>query len=131
MARGILRAMALILAEEPLAPRPPARFALFALGFRPFYLLAGAFATLSVPGWSAQFGGILPAEGYLSDSLWHAHEMLFGYAFAVITGFLFTAVRNWANRPTPTGTALAAAAALWIAARALVLSPWPWIATCG
>lgn len=120
--------MATIPAEDPLAPRPPAGFALFALGFRPFYLLAGAFAALSVPAWAAQFAGVLPADTYLSDSLWHAHEMLFGYAFAVISGFLFTAVRNWTERPTPTGTALAAAAALWIAARALALSPWPWIA---
>jgi uncharacterized protein involved in response to NO len=43
--------------------------------------------------------------------------MLFGYAFAVIAGFLLTAVRAWTGRPTPSGTALAAIAGLWIAAR--------------
>ncbi|MBI3371478.1 MAG: NnrS family protein [Betaproteobacteria bacterium] len=120
--------MPLTVAGEPLAPRPPAGFALFALGFRPFYLLAGVFAALSVLGWAAQFEGVLPSDAYVNGALWHAHEMLFGYAFAVITGFLFTAVRNWADHPTPTGPALAAAAALWVAARALVLSPWPSIA---
>ena len=94
--------MALIGIEDPRPARPPAGFALFALGFRPFYLLAGALAALSVPAWAAQFAGWLPAGSYPADALWHAHEMLFGYAFAVITGFLFTAVRNWAGRPTPT-----------------------------
>jgi len=43
--------------------------------------------------------------------------MLFGYAFAVIAGFLLTAVRAWSSRPTPSGAALAGVAALWIAAR--------------
>jgi uncharacterized protein involved in response to NO len=61
---------------------------------------------------------------YLAGPLWHAHELLFGYAFAVITGFLFTAVRNWANRPTPSGAALAMIVALWLAGRILVLTPW-------
>ncbi len=87
--------------------------ALFALGFRPLYLLAGAYAALSVPLWTLQYSGVLPA----ANALWHAHEMLFGYAFAVIAGFLLTAVRNWTGLPTPSGAPLAAIAALWLAAR--------------
>lgn len=110
----------------PIANRPgPARapaFALWALGFRPFYLLASAFAAISVPLWVAQFAGWLPGA-YLQGPLWHGHEMLFGFTVAVIAGFLFTAVRNWTERPTPTGTALAACAALWVAGRVLVLTP--------
>jgi uncharacterized protein involved in response to NO len=51
--------------------------------------------------------------------------MIFGFAFAVIVGFLFTAVQNWTARPTPTGAPLAAIMALWIAARVLLLGPWP------
>jgi len=50
--------------------------------------------------------------------------MLFGYAFAVIVGFLFTAVRNWSGEATPTGKTLASIAALWVAARVLLLTPW-------
>ena len=107
--------------EEP--PRPaPKGFALFALGFRPFYLLASVFAALSVPLWALQFSGML-GQTYLSGSIWHAHEMLFGFTLAVIVGFLFTAGRNWTNLPTPTGWTLGALAALWIAARLLVLTP--------
>jgi uncharacterized protein involved in response to NO len=47
--------------------------------------------------------------------------MVFGYAFAVIAGFLLTAVRAWTGRPTPTGAALGVLAALWLAARAAAL----------
>lgn len=108
--------------EEPPQPAPKG-FALFALGFRPFYLLASVFAALSVPLWALQFSGIL-GHPYLSGSVWHAHEMLFGFTLAVIVGFLFTAGRNWTNLPTPTGWPLGALAALWIAARALVLTPY-------
>lgn len=102
--------------------------ALFALGFRPLYLLAGAFAALSIAAWSASYAGWVAAGFFHGDSLWHAHEMVFGYVFAVIVGFLFTAGRNWTGQPTPTGWALAAIAGLWIVARILALTPWAWAA---
>ncbi len=107
----------LILNEKP----ETARFALFALGFRPFYLLAALFAALAIPLWELVLFGIvtLPVLGVL----WHAHEMIFGFATAVIVGFLFTAGRNWTGLPTPTGRALAALAALWLGGRiGMVLS---------
>jgi uncharacterized protein involved in response to NO len=108
--------------EEP--PRTvPKGFALFALGFRPFYLLASVFAALSIPLWALQFSGIL-GQPYLAGPVWHAHEMVFGFTLAVIVGFLFTAGRNWTNLPTPTGWKLGALAALWVAARLLVLTPY-------
>ena len=50
--------------------------------------------------------------------------MLFGYTMAVIAGFLFTAVRNWTQRETPRGALLAGCAALWLAGRVLVLTPY-------
>jgi uncharacterized protein involved in response to NO len=90
---------------------------LLALGFRPLYLLAGLYAALSVPLWALQFAGWLPG----ANPLWHAHEMLFGYAFAVIAGFLLTAVRVWSGKPTPTGWPLASIAAIWILSRVVAL----------
>jgi uncharacterized protein involved in response to NO len=111
--------------EEPAPPAAPRGFALWQLGFRPFYLLASSFAALSILLWSLQFTGLLPAP-YLSGPVWHAHEMLFGFTLAVIVGFLFTAGRNWTGRPTPTGWKLAALALLWLVARVLVLTPWGW-----
>ena len=102
-------------------------FALWNLGFRPFYLLASLFAAVSILLWIAEYAGYLPG-GYLRDPVWHAHEMLFGYTIAVVTGFLFTAVRNWTGRPTPTGALLAGYALLWILGRITVLMPYPVIA---
>ena len=109
---------------EPPSPEVPARphFALWNLGFRPFYLLATAFGALSVLLWAAQFSGLLPAT-YLQGPLWHAHEMLFGFTTAVIAGFLLTAVRAWTNQPTPSGVPLMGLAALWVCGRLLVLTP--------
>jgi len=103
------------------------RFALWNLGFRPFYLLASIYAACSVVLWALEYAGYLPT-GYLRNPLWHGHEMLFGYTIAVVAGFLFTAVRNWTQRPTPTGLALAAYALLWLAGRVLVLAPYPMVA---
>jgi uncharacterized protein involved in response to NO len=114
--------------DEPRQPvAPPAGFALWQLGFRPFYLLASAFAAISIGLWALQFSGLL-GRPYLQGPMWHAHEMLFGFTLAVIVGFLFTAGRNWSDRPTPTGLPLAALAALWVAGRILVLTPWGWAA---
>ena len=114
--------------EEPLRPAVESTgFALWQLGFRPFFLLASVFAALSIGLWAVQFAGWLPRP-YLAGPLWHAHEMLFGFTLAVMVGFLLTAGRNWSNRPTPTGLPLAALALLWVAGRVLVLTPFGWAA---
>jgi uncharacterized protein involved in response to NO len=98
-------------------------FALWNLGFRPFYLVASVFSALSVPLWAAQFSGWLPSA-YLQGPLWHGHEMLFGFTLAVVAGFLLTAVRAWTGQPTAVGAPLMALAALWVTGRILVLTPW-------
>ncbi len=97
-------------------------FALWALGFRPFYLLASLLAATSVALWAMQFAGWL-SRAYLSGSLWHAHEMVFGFALAVVVGFLLTAGRNWTGLPTTTPITLKLLVALWLAARVLALTP--------
>jgi uncharacterized protein involved in response to NO len=97
-------------------------FALWNLGFRPFYLLASLFSAFSVLLWTLQYSGYLPSA-YLRGPVWHGHEMLFGYTIAVIAGFLLTAVRVWTNQPTPSGVQLMALAALWVCGRVLVLTP--------
>jgi uncharacterized protein involved in response to NO len=116
--------MTLAASAENLAEKHAPASALLALGFRPFYLLAGAFGALSILLWAAQFAGWLGSAVILRGPQWHAHEMLFGYTFAVIVGFLFTAVRNWTQQPTPTGAPLAALALLWLAGRVLAVTPW-------
>lgn len=111
--------------EEPTPAT--ARFALWQLGFRPFYLLASGFAALSIALWALQFSGWLK-QPYLSGAVWHAHEMLFGFTLAVVVGFLFTAGAHWTGRATPAGLPLAALVTLWLAGRVLVLTPWAWAA---
>jgi uncharacterized protein involved in response to NO len=111
-------------ATRHVLPASPSRgFALFALGFRPFYLGASAFAALSVVLWIGSYAGFLPLA-YGGDPVRHAHEMVYGFAVAVIVGFLFTAGRNWSGRPTPHGPLLAAFVALWLAGRLLAFTPW-------
>jgi len=95
--------------------------ALFALGLRPFYLAAAIFAALAVPAWYAAYRGWLIIGGAFPALAWHSHEMLFGFAPAVIAGFLLAAVRNWTNLPTPSGGTLAGLLALWLAGRICML----------
>lgn len=112
-------------ASDPDRPTSPVRtFALWQMGFRPFYLLASVFAALSIPLWVAQYVGVLPRP-YVDGALWHGYEMLFGYASAVIAGFLLTAVRTWSGQATATGMPLIGLAALWLAGRIMILTPYP------
>lgn len=106
-------------AEEPprSGARPPA---LLALGFRPFFLLAGALATAIVPLWLLVFFGKIALPARLAPASWHAHEMIFGFAAAVIAGFLLTAARNWTSLPTPSGARLAALVGLWALGRVAI-----------
>ncbi|MDP1780840.1 MAG: NnrS family protein [Hydrogenophaga sp.] len=112
-------------ATEPVhAPSPPG-WPLLRLGFRPFYLGAAAYGMLAVPLWIAFMLGKVSLNLTLSPVLWHAHEMLFGFAVAVIVGFLLTAGKVWTGLDTPRGVALAALAGLWLAARvAAVFAPY-------
>lgn len=94
-------------------------YPLFALGFRAFFALAGLAALILIVFWNAMFKGTLTAEHYFSNNYWHAHEMLLGYAVAVIAGFLLTAVKNWTGKPTITGDPLAGLCLLWLYGRIL------------
>lgn len=94
-----------------------------AKGFRPFFLLAGAFATVVIPLWVLVWTGHMQLMGVLRGMTWHAHEMLYGFTFAVIAGFLLTAVENWTGRQTLRGVPLLAVATVWLAARVGLLFP--------
>jgi uncharacterized protein involved in response to NO len=109
--------MALISIDElhPAAPQP--KFALFALGFRPFFLGAGIFAVLLIALWLGVYSGGIALARPMPPMQWHAHEMIFGFTAAVISGFLLTAVQNWTGQRTPHGKPLAALFFLWLAGR--------------
>lgn len=120
--------MALITIDAPKQKTPPRGFALFALGFRPFFLAAGIFAVIYMGTWLAMLQGAIQAPAGLAPAVWHGHEMLFGFAVAVIAGFLLTATQNWTSIPMPRGGPLAALFALWLAGRLLPWLPVPYLA---
>lgn len=108
-------------AHKPLHGWPVLR-----LGFRPFYLVAAVLACLAVPLWVAVMLGAITLNMAVQPMLWHAHEMLLGFATGVIVGFLLTAVKAWTGLQTPRGAALGALVLLWIAARiAAWVAPYP------
>ncbi len=84
--------------------------------FRPFYLGSAFFSAVAVPLWLGMWyhNSFTPA---LPPLFWHAHEMVFGFAGAIIIGFLFTAARNWTGLPLPAGMPLVLLAVLWLTAR--------------
>ncbi|WP_170372715.1 NnrS family protein [Ruegeria arenilitoris] len=92
-------------------------------GFRVFFLFAGlygVFAGLAWGGWLATLAGLelwTEAPYAMSPPMWHAHEMIFGYASAALGGFFLTAVPNWTGAPEARRLFIAAAAALWLAGR--------------
>lgn len=95
-----------------------AGLALFAYGFRPFFLLASLYAVLAVPTWLLLMTGAIALPTTLSAMQWHGHEMVFGFALAGITGFYLTAVPNWTGAPAVRGVRLVVLVVLWLAARA-------------
>ena len=111
--------MAILNIDEPQTTGP---IALWHLGFRPFFLCAGLWAVIAVTIWLGIYlGSFRPPLAGLTPTLWHAHEMIFGYAAAAIAGFLLTAVKNWTNIQTWNRWKLAFLVSLWGIARMLFL----------
>lgn len=96
---------------------------LFADGFRPFFLAASGFAALHVAGWIAFLTGSGQSPPGWSPFVWHGHEMVFGFAAALIAGFLLTAVGNWTGRTVAGPWLIAGLLALWLVPRVGLV--WP------
>jgi uncharacterized protein involved in response to NO len=98
-----------------------------ASGFRPLFLLTGLSALLLVPAWALGLLAGMPLATGWPPTLWHAHEMLFGFICSAIAGFLLTAVPSWTGQKGHAGAPLAALATLWMLARLLIASSswWP------
>lgn len=91
---------------------------LWLAGFRPFFALA-AISGMSLPLlWALIFTGVVPAPATpFSPIQWHAHEMFYGFGWAVLGGFLLTSTKNWVKIRGYHGGALVALAAAWLAER--------------
>lgn len=101
--------------------RPGNYPAILSYGFRPFFLLGAIYAGLTVLAWLPIFTGHLETASVFLPVDWHAHELLFGYLAAIITGFLLTAIPNWTGRLPVQGSPLAVLVFLWLAGRVAVL----------
>jgi uncharacterized protein involved in response to NO len=93
------------------------------LAFRPFFLLAALFSVASLLVWLGFWHGDILLRPHGGTLFWHQHEMLFGFAAAVVAGFLLTAVQNWTGLPGLSGGPLLALVGLWLAARLLMAFP--------
>ena len=91
---------------------------LWLVGFRPFFSLA-CLSGLSLPIlWALIFTGVVtPPASFLTPNQWHAHEMFFGFGWAVLGGFLLTSTKNWVNIRGYHGPALMLLAGAWVVER--------------
>ncbi|KON81291.1 NnrS family protein [Azoarcus sp. PA01] len=118
--------------EFPAPPMPPPPFPslsapMWASAFRPFYLLGALYVPLLMTVWTGAYLGMwsMPVSAATPLALWHGHEMLFGFAAAIISGILLTALPSWAGTPEIRGGGLALLVALWLAGRlAYWMAPW-------
>ncbi len=105
------------------------RSRLFASGFRPTFLAAGVAAAVLVPLWVLIWGFGWSLSSSWPPTMWHAHEMVFGFIAAAIGGFLLTAVPSWTGQRGFGGPPLVLVVALWLAARILIATSSHWPAT--
>lgn len=99
----------------------PRGIAILAKGFRPMFLLAALHAVVFVPLWLLARAGGIAVHGALLPTVWHGHEMVFGFSAAVVAGFLLTAASNWTKRVTATGGWLALICGAWLVGRGAML----------
>ena len=99
---------------------------LWSLGFRPFFLAGAGFGCIALALWGMWLYGRLPGAQPVGGMLaWHRHEMPFGFATAIIAGFLLTAVPNWTGRPGISGGPLLGLWLVWLVARLAWWLPLP------
>lgn len=92
---------------------------LLSYAFRPFFLLNGIFAILIMLIWVLALHG----KGLSAATpLWHAHEMLIGFALAAVAGFSLTAIASWTGRQALQGVALGWLVCSWLIGRLAMLS---------
>ncbi|MCA6063744.1 NnrS family protein [Thalassolituus marinus] len=107
-------------------------FPLWGQAFRPMFLAAAGFSAFAMLLWGLSLSGMirLPVD---NPVFWHSHEMLFGFAMAVVAGFLLTAVQNWTGRRAVNGKPLLLLTLVWLSGRMAMLSsaflPW-WLIAC-
>lgn len=98
-------------------------------GWRVFFMAAGLYAVVALGVWLVWASGLADLPFAPGPIAWHAHEMVFGFAFAAIAGFFLTAVPNWTGAQPASPRLITVLAGLWLAGRiavwfAMVLPAW-------
>ncbi|HWV38039.1 MAG TPA: NnrS family protein [Vulgatibacter sp.] len=111
-----------VLPPSTVAPAPAGFFdrAIWLAGFRPFFALAFVAGAALPLIWVFAFTGVTPWPSSVPVLAWHAHEMYYGFGWAVLGGFLLTASKNWVKIRGIHGWPLALAVALWCVERAAI-----------
>ncbi len=97
---------------------PSSPHAILNLSFRIFFSGAAVFAVVMMILWAFVFTGHTDIDAQVLNPLyWHGHEMIYGYALAVVAGFLLTAVQTWTGVKMPHGYKLLVIFGCWLVAR--------------
>lgn len=103
-----------MLKQNPAAIAHP----LWLCGFRPFFLAAAVSAAGLIALWSAFLGLGLPVPAVPGGPfVWHAHELIFGFALAAVAGFALTAIPEFTGTAGVTARPVRTLFALWLIGR--------------
>ena len=99
--------------KPPTSPHPILNFS-----FRIFFSAGALFAIITMTLWAFVFSGHTDIDAQALNPLyWHGHEMIYGYALAIVAGFLLTAVQTWTGVKMPHGYKLLGIFVCWLLAR--------------
>ena len=91
---------------------------LWMCGFRSFFLAAVLAAPLLIGCWVAFLALGLPLPAVPGGaSIWHAHELLFGFAFAAVAGFALTSIPEFTRTASFGRRPVRVLAGLWLLGR--------------
>lgn len=99
-----------------------ARIPVLSYGFRPFFFAGALWSACAMPLWIGLVTGRLSFAASYGPVAWHAHEFLFGYVTASVSGFVLTAIPNWTGRLPVRGGPLLALFVVWVAGRFALLA---------
>lgn len=86
--------------------------------FRPFFFICALHGIVAMVVWLAFLVGFCNLLDVIGGPIiWHAHEMIFGFAMAPTIGFLLTAVPEFTHQPCVSSRHLKTLLVLWLAAR--------------
>lgn len=85
--------------------------------FRPFFLFGSFYSLFAIFLWVGILIGYFKNPIKIDSVVWHSYEMIFGFARAIIFGFIFTAGQNWTGKTIIKGRNLAFLVFLWLLGR--------------